>query len=68
MSFTGLEEFSTYTVTVTAVYDAFGATAMASSSEGITTLSAGIAIQSVLVFADLANYTTTLCSPHWNSS
>ena len=42
MSFTGLEEFSTYTVTVTAVYDAFGATAMESSSERFTTLSAGI--------------------------
>ena len=41
MSFTDLEEFSSYRVTVTAVYDAFGVTRMASSNEGFTTLSAG---------------------------
>ena len=40
-SFTDLEEFSSYRVTVTAVYDAFGVTRMASSNEGFTTLSAG---------------------------
>ena len=37
----GLQEFSNYRVTVTAVYDAFGVTRMASSNEGFTTLSAG---------------------------
>ena len=42
MSFTELEEFSSYRVTVTAVYDAFGETRMASSNEEFTTLSAGI--------------------------
>ena len=41
ISFTDLEEFSSYRVTVTAVYDAFGVTRMASSNEGFTTLSAG---------------------------
>ena len=41
MAFTELEEFSSYRVTVTAVYDAFGETRMASSTEGFTTLSAG---------------------------
>ena len=41
MSFTELEEFSSYRVTVTAVYDAFGVTRMESSNEGFTTLSAG---------------------------
>ena len=41
VSFTDLEEFSSYRVTVTAVYDAFGVTRMASSNEGFTTLSAG---------------------------
>ena len=41
ISFTDLEEFSSYRVTVTAVYDAFGVTRMASSNEEFTTLSAG---------------------------
>ena len=41
MSFTDLEEFSSYRVTVTAVYDAFDVTRMASSNVGFTTLSAG---------------------------
>ena len=40
-SFTDLEEFSSYRVTVTALYDVFGVTRMASSNEGFTTLSAG---------------------------
>ena len=41
MAFTDLEEASSYTVTVTAVYDAFGVRAMESRSEGFNTLSAG---------------------------
>ena len=41
MTFADLNVTSTYRVTVTAVYDAFGVTRMASSNEGFTTLSAG---------------------------
>ena len=45
MAFTGLEEFSTYTVTITATFNAFGATPMAASSTEFTTLSAGTILQ-----------------------
>jgi len=38
MSFTGLEEFSTYTITVTATLDAFGVTALRTSRMEFTTL------------------------------
>ena len=44
MAFTGLKEFSTYTVTITATLNAFDATAMANSSMEFTTLSAGMYI------------------------
>ena len=41
MAFTGLEEFSTYTVKITATLDAFGATEKAASSKEFTTLTTG---------------------------
>ena len=48
MAFTGLEEFSTYTVTITATLDAFGATAMAASSKEFTTLTAGMTLWEIV--------------------
>ena len=42
MEFTDLQEFSTYTVTVTARFSAFGLTLQTSTSMDFTTLSAGI--------------------------
>ena len=42
MEFTGLKEFSTYTVTVTASFSAFGMITDTSTSMGFTTLSTGI--------------------------
>ena len=41
MSFTGLEEFSTYTVTITAKFNPFGELILAMSSRSFTTLSVG---------------------------
>ena len=65
MSFTGLEEFSTYTVTVTTTFNVSGSNMDVVSNRMFTTLSAGM---DTSFQYDCSNVHTCLpCSPHWSS-
>ena len=78
MSFTGLEEFSTYTVTVTTTFNVFGSSMDVASDMMFTTPSAGmdtidncshIFPSWISTSASNKSILTCLpCSPHWSSA
>ena len=56
MSFTGLEEFSTYTVTVTTTFNVFGSNMDVASDMMFTTPSAGMDTSSFNIYAAICSY------------